>query len=140
MGQVPALIMAEQVSIHAASPGDEVSVPLSSQEGTVTQRTTTDVQVRLPDGNEVWFEIEDVAGGPVIIHEVSQGGTVQVRGGDRCEVVERNTGEIKLRLPDGTEAWHIVEDLEEEADQSPHRVQPGSKARVLPTTMRAIVK
>lgn len=129
-----------QVAIYEAAPGDEVAVPLTSQDGVVTQRTTTDVQMRLQDGNEVWFDIEDVDGGPVIIHEAKSGGKASIDGIGRCEILERTTGELKLRLPDGTEVWRAVEDLEDEAEQSRHAVVAGSNACVVPKALRARVK
>jgi len=130
----------EQVSIHAAVAGDEVMVPLSSQAGTVMARTTTEVKMKLQDGNEVWFDVEDVEGGPVRIHEVVQGGMAKPRGAGKCVVIERTTGEVKLLLPDGREVWHDVEDLEDEGEQHVSMVGPGSNARVLPKSLRASVK
>lgn len=130
----------QQVSIYSAQPGDEVAVPLASQDGVIMERTTTDVKMKLPDGYELWFDIEDVEGGPVIIHEVPHGGVAKVRGGARGEVKERTTTDIKLRFPNGSEVWHAVEDLETEAVGSPHGLATGSKARVARKALRGNVK
>lgn len=128
------------MSIYSALPGDEVAIWMPSQEGQVLQRTTTDVQMRLPDGYEAWFDIEDIEGGPVTVHEVVKGGNAQVRGGDRFAVVDRTTASLKLRYPDGREVWHEVEDLEPEADQAGSEVKVGTVTRVAPRTVRARMK
>lgn len=130
----------EEVSVFVAAPGDEVSVPLSSQEGTVLNRTTTEVQMKMQDGNEVWFDIEDIDCGPVTIHEVNTGGKATLRGGPRYVIVDRTTASVKLRYPDGKEVWHEVEDLEEEAGQASYDLGVGVVARVVPKTIRARVK
>lgn len=131
----------EEVSIHSAMPGDEVAVPLPGQTGTILKRTTTEVQLKLPDGNDVWFDIEDVdGGGPINIHEVAKGGRASLRGGDRYQIVDRQTCAVKLRYPDGREVWHEVEDLDDEAEQSSLVALVGSAAKVAPKTMRARVR
>eukprot|EP00929_Paragymnodinium_shiwhaense_P120426 TRINITY_DN9236_c0_g1_i1.p1 TRINITY_DN9236_c0_g1~~TRINITY_DN9236_c0_g1_i1.p1 ORF type:complete len:291 (+),score=102.27 TRINITY_DN9236_c0_g1_i1:84-956(+) len=40
--------------------GQAATVASTRQTGTVLRRTTTDVQLQMPDGSEKWFDIEDV--------------------------------------------------------------------------------
>jgi Ca2+-binding EF-hand superfamily protein len=131
-----------QVSIHTATPGDEVAVALPCQDGTVMKRTTCDVHVRLQNGKEIWCDAEDLAGGATPIHEVARGGKAKPRGtGDKWEVVDRTTCDVLLRCPvTGKEAWHEVENLEDEGEQSPWAASPGSPVRMLRKNVKARVK
>lgn len=128
-----------QISIHSTVAGDEVAIALRSQSGVIVQRTTTEVLMKLEDGYELWFDIEDVEGEQVNVHEVAQGGKAKMSGtsGASAEVVDRTTGEIKLRLPGGKEQWVAVEDLEPMADQSPHGLKRGAGAKVVPNSIKA---
>lgn len=131
--QDPALAM---VSVHAAAVGDEVSVLLPSRSGVVVARTTADVQLRLPDGNEVWFDIEEVEGDSVIIHECKPGGTVILEDGRRCVVTDRTTSDLELQYPDGSKVWREIEDCKSEAKAC---LAPGSNAQITVPARRARV-
>lgn len=135
-------IPTSQVSIHTASPGDEVAVALPCQEGTVLKRTTCDVHVRLQNGTELWCDVEDIAGGSTAIHQIARGGKAKPRGsGDKFEIVDRTTCDVLLRCPvTGQEAWHEVENLEDEGEQAALASSPGSPVRMLRTNVKARVK
>jgi len=124
------------VSVHAATVGDEVSVLLPSRSGVVTAKTTTDVQLRLPDGNQVWFDIEEVEGGAVIVHECKRGGTVTLEDGQRCLVTNRNTCDVEVQLPDGSKVWRGVEDCKSEAKS---HLALGSSAQITVAARRGRV-
>lgn len=135
------------VSVHAATVGDEVSVLLPSRSGVVLERTTTDVRLRLEDQNEVWFDIEEVEGGPVIIHECQPGSKVTLADGQRCVVSDRTTTDIEVQLQDGSKVWRDVEDMKHEATahldvgSTAQITVAGRRARVLErTTTDALVR
>jgi Ca2+-binding EF-hand superfamily protein len=125
------------VSKHAATVGDEVAVLLPSRSGVVTAKTTTDVQLRLPDGNELWFDIEDVEGGPVILHECKPGSKITLQDGQRCVVTRRNTADLEVQLSDGSKVWRGIEDCRQEEAQA--HLSVGSKANIIVPVRRARV-
>lgn len=82
-------------------------LPMGTALGTVVQRTTTDVHVRMDDGSETWHAVEDVARLVPQANGVKKGDeVVQLADGARGTVQESTT-----TMADGTEQWHGLEDL-----------------------------
>jgi Ca2+-binding EF-hand superfamily protein len=134
------------VSKHAATVGDEVGVLLPNREGVVVEVTTSDAKLRLPDGNEVWFDIEEIEGEAISLHECRPGSKVRLQDGSTCSLSSRTTTDLQLQLADGSKVWRPIEDCQIEANhiekgRSAKLLTPSQKGRVINrTTTDALVR
>lgn len=112
-------VLAESKSIlmhaNATVNGEEAVCRSSGQCGVVLARTTTDVLLRHSDGTDAWHEVEDVGQRALWAapHNVGKGESVTLlaSGAAKGTVVDRTTTEVLVRMEDGTETWHAVEDM-----------------------------
>jgi preprotein translocase subunit YajC len=100
--------------------GDKVSVSKDGGfEGEVLARTTTDVLVKGPDGEEVWCGVEDVrsrlkpGGAPCqpLTTELQVGRVVHTARGVTGTVAKHTTTDVCLKTEAGEEVWVDVEDI-----------------------------
>lgn len=98
---------------YNASKGEAVAVlSMGNAQGSVLQRTTTDVLLRMEDGTEAWYAVEDVAQVLPTAYDVKKGDeVVQLSDGAKGIVQERSTTDVLLRMADGTDKWHGLEDV-----------------------------
>jgi len=122
MGSLPDIV-AKALLVHKAAqdgytqikPGDVVVLLTTGAQGQVLQRTTTDVLLMMRDGNESWHEIEDIQQESLILTNAEVGDQVVLRGtGARAKVLQQTTTDILLKMTDGEEIWHEVEDVRQD--------------------------
>jgi len=107
--------------------GDTVQVPTKGT-AKVLDMTTTDVKLRFENGNEKWYDIEDLStmmSKYVVAYKFSRGDIVNVPGKGKSTVMESTTTDVQLEF-DGSKVWYDVEDLIKLAyDSISHDMRPG---------------
>jgi len=119
--------------------GEAVAVlSMGNAQGIVLQRTTTDVQLRMEDGSEAWYAVEDVAQLLPTAYDVQKGDeVVKLSDGARGIVQDRSTTDVLLRMEDGTDQWQGLEDVARASAGPAGLPPPNASEKVQPATNMA---
>lgn len=127
----------------ALAEGQLAKVASTGEVAKVLKRTTTDLQLEMPDRSTKWVEIDDVRMAheqPTEMAELAVGDTAMLASGERGEVTALTTTDVKLLLADGSSKWCCLEDLTKVAAEpkaqpaAPQTIQDRPVIEAIPTT------
>eukprot|EP00929_Paragymnodinium_shiwhaense_P083770 TRINITY_DN44747_c0_g1_i1.p2 TRINITY_DN44747_c0_g1~~TRINITY_DN44747_c0_g1_i1.p2 ORF type:complete len:298 (-),score=92.79 TRINITY_DN44747_c0_g1_i1:149-1042(-) len=99
--------------------GQLAKVKASGEVAKVLKRTTTDIQLEMPDRSVQWVEIEDVRMAheqPKKLAQLEVGDSAKnTTTGEAGTVIARTTTDVKVEMPCGNSKWHCITELEQTA-------------------------
>jgi len=114
----------DRVAAIDARKGEQVYLRDDGTPAVIVQKTTTDALLRLPDGKEKWYAIEDIRQDCMAAVDARVGERATVRdNGTSVIILKKTTTDALVRLPDGKEQWMAIEDLTQD-------IKPASEVRV----------
>lgn len=127
----------------ALAEGQLAKVASTGEVAKVLKRTTTDLQLEMPDRSTKWVDIDDVRMAheqPTELAELAVGDTAMLASGERGEVTALTTADVKLLLADGSSKWCCLEDLTKVAAElkaqpaAPRTIQDQPAIEAIPAT------
>merc|ERR1719253_1703530 len=99
---------------HNAGRGETVAVTVKGgAHGSIVERTTTEMCVRMEDGTKAWHAVEDVVHVMPQATQALKAGdeVVRLRDAAKGTVQSRTSTDVLVRMADGSEEWQGLEDI-----------------------------